>query len=164
MNAPLTFDVIVAVAFSAAIVIGTLAGFTKLVLMLLALSAPFLVRALIVMTHGADPFSSLPPSSQQFAAVLIGAASLALILSVIWLVPGPGSIVARLIGVLFAGCLVTLAAGAGSLVASQVHPGLQEELRTKSLTGPAALAVGNALMPLLPDNPDYFPRRERPEL
>ncbi len=155
---------IVGLAFAFAIVVGTLSGLSKLILMLLALAAPFLALALIVVTSGSNPLDSLPPQSMQYASLLIAATTVSLVISVIWLVPGPRSVAGRLIGVLFAGALTALAVGAGSVVALQANPALQETLRTKSLTGPAALAVGNALMPYLPRQLEFFENHEQPEL
>jgi hypothetical protein len=164
MNSPLTFDMIVGLAFAFAIIVGTLAGLYKLILMLLALAAPFLALTLMAVTSGANPLDSLPPQSMQYASVLIAATTISLVVSVIWLVPGPRSITGRMAGVLFAGALATLAVGAGSTAATQINPALQEVLRTKSLTGPAALTVGNALVSFLPKLPEFFERHVRPRL
>jgi hypothetical protein len=164
MNSPLAFDMMVGLAFSLAIIVGTLAGLFKLILMLLALAAPFLALALIVVTSGSNPLDSLPPQSMQYASLLIAATTVSLVISVIWLVPGPNSVGGRLIGVLFAGALATLAVGTASVVALQANPALQETLRTKSLTGPAALAVGDALMPYLPKQLEFFEKRVQPKL
>jgi hypothetical protein len=164
MNSPLTFDMIVGLAFAFAIVVGTLAGLLKLILMLLALAAPFLALMLIFVTSGTNPLDSLPPQSMQYASVLIAATTVSLVISVIWLVPGPRTVAGRASGVLFAGVLATLAVGAMSVTATQINPALEDVLRTKSLTGPAALAVGNAMISVLPDNPENLLKRERPKL
>ncbi len=168
MNNPLTFDLIVGLALSAAIVIGTLTGFVKLLLMLAALVTPLVVRTLIAMAQGTDLLDSLSPDAQNYALAALAATSLALVLSVIWAVPGPRSVAGRLLGVLFAVGLATLAAGAGSLSVSQANPGLEDALRTKSLTGRAALAVGstleNSVLPLLPKNSALLEQRWLPKL
>ncbi len=164
MNSPLTFDMIVGLAFAFAIIVGTLAGLFKLILMLLALAAPFLALALMAVTSGANPLDSLPPQSMQYASVLIAATTVSLVVSVIWLVPGPRSILGRMFGVLFAAALALFAVGAGSTAAIQINPALQEVLRTKSLTGPAALTVGDALVSYLPKLPEFFETNVRPRL
>jgi hypothetical protein len=165
MNNPLAFDLIVALAFAAAIVIGTLAGFLKLLFMVLALAAPFAVRILIAKVQGADPFETLPADMQDYALAALGIAALALLLSVIWAVPGPGTAVSRVFGVVFALALASGAAGAASVIASQTVPGLAKAL-PKSLTGPAALTIGaleNELFPYVPVPRRYWEYNNAPK-
>jgi hypothetical protein len=168
MNNPMTFDLIVGLALTAAIVIGSLAGFVKLFLMLLALVTPLAVRTVMAIAQGNDPLASLSPDAQTYALGALGVMSVALLLSVVWAVPGPRSVTARVGGVLFAGALAVFAAGAGSIGASKANPGLENALRTQSLTGRVALAAGNTLetsvLPLLPKGPALIEARWLPKL
>jgi uncharacterized BrkB/YihY/UPF0761 family membrane protein len=156
MNDALVFDLIVGLAFAAAIVIGTLTGFLKLLMMLLAVAAPFAVRILIAKVQGADPFGTLPRDMQVYALAVLGATALALFLAVIWAVPGPATILARVSGVVFALAVTVAAAGAGSVAMSQADPRMGTALLTRSLTGPTALTIGaleNELFPFAPNTP-----------
>ena len=164
MNNPLAFDLIVGLAFSAAIISGILFGFSKLILLLLALSTPLLIELAVSLALGGDKIAALAHESPELGYASMGAISGILAVLVIVFVPGPRSAAGHVFGLLFAVSLATLAVASGSLVASQRHPESRESIRAKSLTGPAALALGDALVSYLPDNPLGILKRDRPKL
>ncbi len=159
MSNPLTFDLIVGLALSLAIIFGVLFGFFKMLLVFLAFYSSFIV-GLLLMAAGID-VSHLAHQNLLLAGGAIIGLPLVLIILVLSLVPGAKSAAGRVFGVVFAAAWATVAVSAATMAVSLSHPEMQQVLREKTLTGPTIFAVGNVLVSLLPDNAGISKKQAR---
>ncbi len=161
MNSPLTFDLIIGLAFFFAVLFGAAFGFFRMLLIFLAFYSS-MIAALLLMAAGVNVPHLMAQDRVLAAAVAFGM-PLALTILAIAFGPRARSAAGRFFGVFLAAAWATVAVPAATMVASLANPDMQQVLREKTLTGPAVFAVGDALVSLLPDNPGTFQKRGQPK-
>ena len=164
MGNPLNFDIFVGLVFLLFLLAGVFFGFRKmLVIFVTPLVANLL--ALLLYSNTRDFFRQFiepPMLSDALVVGVLPVLSWVLVLVIMIRMRGARSAAGRVFGVIFSMAWAMLIVATVSLKFSLSTD--MQEVRKSSITGPAVFAVGDALMKLLPDNPDdFFKKPEQPK-
>ncbi len=162
MIGPMTFDILVGLAFLIATLSGALFGFFKMALIVLAFYSS--VIAGLIFTVGGVNIARLMMQERVLVAAAAIGMPLVLIALAIAFGPRAKSAAGHIFGALLAAAWTIPVVLAATITLTLANPDMRQVLREKTLTGPALFTVAEALASLLPDYPGDLEKPEGPKV